>query len=82
MAFIRVTVPTPHAHPGWKDYFFESTADDHGWIALYKKHVAPEPPLGQAWDAATRLVYAQWKADFVEWLRQQDGIRPLHFINM
>lgn len=82
MAFIRVTVPTPHDHPGWKDYFFESRGEHHNWLDYYKNNVSTEPPLGQAWDATTRQIYAQWKADFVEWLRQQDGIRPLHFINM
>lgn len=82
MAFIHVTVPTPHEHPGWKDYFFVSSGEHHNWLDYYKNNISAEPTRGQAWDAEKRLAHARWKADFVEWLKVQDGIRPMVFIKM
>ena len=81
MAILRVIVPTPHQHPGWIDHFFE-TNSDHNWFDYYKQNVSSEPARGPAWDTKSRAAHAKWKADFVEWLRIQDGIRPAVIINL
>ncbi len=74
---LRVTVPTPHQHPGYTQHFYVSTKRVD-YREEFRK-IETEPALGQAWDAEQRLKYADWKTRFNLWLQEQPGITPLTF---
>lgn len=74
---IRVTIPTPHQHPGWIEKFYVSTKT-YDYKQLYARE-NPEPSRGQAWDKTQRTIHATWKESFCKWLESQPGVSPLTF---
>lgn len=77
--FIKVIVPTPMEHPGFKEYYFEAT--NTNWLDQYRQ-IAPEPPRGAAFDKATRVTHAIWKQSFLDWFRVQPGVVAIKFFEI
>lgn len=78
MTYLKVVVYDPLNFPGYKNYYLISEIYEGDWLENFRKF-QPEPPRGMAWDREQRVKHAIWKQSFLDWLRQQPGIKPLKY---